>query len=89
MAQSITIWGATYANTPAVLLPKTGGGSARFDDVSGTTASAGDVVTGKKFISSNGTETNGSLVIQHYYTGSGAPSTALGVDGDIYLEVVT
>ena len=87
MAQSITIWGATYSNTPAVLLPKTGGGSARFDDVSVTTAEAGDVVSGKKFISSNGTETNGSLVIQHYYTGSSAPSSSLGANGDIYLQI--
>ena len=35
---------------------------------------------------SNGTKYTGSLVIQHYYTGSSAPSSATGVNGDIYLK---
>lgn len=29
---------------------------------------------------------SGSVVIQHYYTGSGTPSSSLGVNGDIYLK---
>lgn len=29
---------------------------------------------------------SGSVVIQHYYTGSAAPSSSLGVNGDIYLQ---
>ena len=28
----------------------------------------------------------GSVVIQHYYTGSAAPTSGLGADGDIYLQ---
>lgn len=32
MAQNITIWGASYSNVPAVELPKTGGGTAKFVD---------------------------------------------------------
>ena len=32
MAQSITICGASYTQVPAVDLPKTGGGTARFID---------------------------------------------------------
>lgn len=32
MAQNITIWGASYTNVPAVELPKTGGGTAKFVD---------------------------------------------------------
>lgn len=32
MAQSITLLGATYNDVPAVDLPKTGGGTARFWD---------------------------------------------------------
>ncbi len=32
MAQNITIWGASYTAVPAVDLPKTGGGTARFID---------------------------------------------------------
>lgn len=32
MAQNITIMGASYSDVPAVDLPKTGGGTARFYD---------------------------------------------------------
>lgn len=32
MAQAITIWGASYTDVPAVTLPKTGGGTAKFID---------------------------------------------------------
>lgn len=28
----VTLWGASYSNVPAVDLPKTGGGTARFYD---------------------------------------------------------
>lgn len=36
MAQNITLLGADYPNVPAVDLPKTGGGTARFYDVNGS-----------------------------------------------------
>ena len=45
---------------PAVLLPKTGGGTARFDDATVTTATASDVATGKVFLASDGTITTGT-----------------------------
>ena len=32
MAQSITLWGATYTQVPALEVPKTGGGTAKFID---------------------------------------------------------
>lgn len=57
-----------------------------YQDVTGVTAAAEDVVSGKTIVSSTGATVNGSLVIQHYYTGTSAPSTSLGVDGDIYLQ---
>lgn len=57
----------------------------QYKNVSGVTATASDVVTGKSFVNSTGT-VNGSLVIQHYYTGSGAPAASLGSNGDIYLR---
>lgn len=60
MAQ-VTIWGASYSDVPAVELPKTGGGTAKFIDES-------EIIT--------------------YYTGSTAPSSSLGENGDIYLKVV-
>lgn len=57
-----------------------------YQDVTGVTATASDVVNGKDIVNSSGTVVHGSLVIQHYYTGSGAPSSSTGVDGDIYLQ---
>ena len=59
---------------------------AAYQDVTGVTAAAGDVVSGKSIVDSNGNTVNGSLVIQHYYTGSGTPSSSLGANGDIYLK---
>ena len=47
MAQNITRLGANYQAVPAVLLPKTGGGQARFDDTSDADAQASDILTGK------------------------------------------
>lgn len=72
MAQNITLLGANYSDVPSVELPKTGGGTALFTDVSDTTASASDVSDGKVFYSSDGTLTIGtarvgeSLVILKY-----------------------
>ena len=60
MAQNITLMGATFQNCPAVLLPKQGGGTARFDDASVTTATAADVASGKVFLAANGTITTGT-----------------------------
>lgn len=60
MAQNITLLGASYSAVPAVQLPKTGGGTARFDDASVTTATAADVTSGKIFLASDGTITTGT-----------------------------
>lgn len=60
MAQNITLLGANYSAVPAVTLPKTGGGTAKFTDVTDTTASASDVASGKYFYDSNGTRTQGT-----------------------------
>lgn len=59
---------------------------AAYQDVTGVTATASDVVSGKDIVNSSGTVVHGSLVIQSYYTGSGAPSSSTGVNGDIYLQ---
>ena len=45
---------------PAVTLPKTGGGTASFTDVTDTTASASDVASGKYFYTSAGVRTEGT-----------------------------
>lgn len=60
MAQNITLMGASYSAVPAVTLPKTGGGTASFTDVSDTTATADDVASGTYFYTSAGVRTEGT-----------------------------
>lgn len=60
MAQNITLLGASYSAVPAVTLPKTGGGTASFTDVSDTTAAASDVASGKFFYTAAGVRTQGT-----------------------------
>ena len=60
MAQNITLLGASYSAVPSVNLPKTGGGTAAFTDVSDTTAAAADVATGKYFYTAAGVRTQGT-----------------------------
>ncbi len=49
MAQNITLLGASYSAVPSVLLPKTGGGTAQFDDttIASNGATAADIASGK------------------------------------------
>lgn len=42
---------------------------------------SGNIISGKSIFG-----VNGGVVIQHYYTGTGTPSSSLGVNGDIYLR---
>ncbi len=60
MAQNITLMGASYQDVPAVLLPKTGGGQARFTDTTPTTAVESDVASGKVFIKADGSQATGT-----------------------------
>lgn len=60
MAQNITLLGASYSDVPAVTLPKTGGGTATFTDVTDTTAAAADVASGKYFYTDAGVRTQGT-----------------------------
>ncbi len=62
---------------------------AAYQDVTGVTASASDVVSGKDIVNSSGTVVHGSLVIQHYYTSANDPTSSDGADGDIWLKVVS
>lgn len=60
MSQNITLLGASYSAVPAITLPKTGGGTARFTDVTDTTATASDVAQGLYFYTSAGVRTAGT-----------------------------
>lgn len=79
MAQNITLLGASYSDVPAVELPKTGGGTASFTDISDTTAEAEDVAQGKYFYTSNGVRTVGS-------SAGGAVTSVNGQTGDVVLD---
>ncbi len=69
MAQNITLWGASYSAVPSVLLPKTGGGTAQFDDttITSNAASASDILSGK-YAYVNGT------LIEGTGSGGGSPT---------------
>lgn len=60
MAQSVSLWGASYTDVPAIDVPKTGGGTARFTDTSPTTAVDSDVASGKVYFKSDGTQSTGT-----------------------------
>ena len=81
---NITWLGASYSNVPWLTLPKTGGGTARFDDVTDTTATASTVLSGSGFHAANGTWTNGSVTFATYYVSSSNPTG--GNNGDIWLK---
>lgn len=49
------------------------------------TATSSDILSGETAYV-NGSKVTGDLVVQHYYTGSSAPSSSLGSNGDIYIQ---
>ena len=90
--KAVTTSGISAANIKAGTVVKVGDANDddRITSVTGTftsdaNATASDIVSGKSGYV-NGSKVDGSLVIQHYYTGSSAPSSATGVNGDIYLQ---
>ena len=56
---NVTLWGQTYNNVPAIVVPS-GSGTARFTDTTPTTATEGDVILGKVFIKADGSQTTGT-----------------------------
>lgn len=61
-------------------------GSTTLIDLTSDTVTADSLLSGKTAHGKSGDIINGTLVVQHYYTGSGTPSASLGQDGDIYLQ---
>lgn len=74
MAQNITLLGATYPDVPAVDLPKTGGGTARFIDIteSGTPVYDGTTTSDTKY---------DALFLET--VGSGVDTVKVGLDMDL------
>lgn len=74
MSKNITWLGQTWNNVPALTLPQTGGGTARFTDTSPTTCVEEDVTAGKIFFKSDGTQSTG--------TGSGGGGGGINITQD-------
>lgn len=58
-------------------------------DLTSDTATAADIANGKTAHIRSGEQVTGSLQFVTYYTGTTAPSSSLGSDGDIYLKVAS
>ena len=58
-----------------------------YADISQTTATQNDVLTGKSFYNEDGVFTQGLLTVNSYYIGTTEPNAALGQDGDLYLKI--
>lgn len=83
MAQNITLLGASYSAVPAVTLPKTGGGTATFTDVTDTTAAAADVASGKYFYTDAGVRTQGTA------SGGGGSNWTLIASGTLTVNTTS
>ena len=70
MSQNITLLGASYSDVPAVTLPKTGGGTAKFTDVTDSTAVIADVSMDAYFYTSAGVRTQGSASCLRFLAGT-------------------
>lgn len=80
MSQTISLWGATYSNVPGVDLPTSPSGTARFTDVTPTTATDSDVASGKIYFKSDGTQSTGTAS-----GGGGGGSVTQDQDGYIVI----
>ena len=74
MAKNVVIRDVTYNAVPSVDIPQSGGGTAKFYDVSGANAGTADVRNGKKFYGASG-EATGSMTEKAAATYS--PSTSV------------
>ena len=88
MAQNVTVQGASYPDVPAVVLPKTGGGTSTFTDVTDTTATASDCVSGKYLYLSTGQKVQGSIATKTS-TDLSASGKTVTVPAGYYASEVT
>lgn len=61
MAQNVTIAGVSYSSVPAIDVPKTGGGTARFSDTIDDTVTAEHLERGYTAHDSSGAQITGTL----------------------------
>lgn len=85
MAQNITLMGASYSDVPSVLLPKTGGGTAQFDDttIASNGAAASDIASGKLAY------VNGSLITGTASGGGGSSWTKIGNTTELTVNMTS
>lgn len=88
MAQNLSLWGATYSAVPSILLPKSGGGTASFTDVTDTTATAADVASGKYFYTSAGVRTQGTASggSSVFFTGTFTTPSQTSTNGTVSID---
>lgn len=55
-------------------------------DLSSDTVASDKLLSGYTAHDKNGASITGNVVLQNYYTGSSAPSSSLGNNGDLYLQ---
>lgn len=85
MAQEVKIAGATFSDVPSIRVPDSNGTFHSFVDTSDANSAAGDISAGKTAYV-NGVKITGTNVFVTYYTGTDAPASSLGANGDIYLQ---
>lgn len=85
MAQQVKLMGAIYSDVPSVRLPDANDDLHTFVDTSDANATQNSLLEGATAYV-NGSKLTGAVTIVTYYTGSSAPSSSLGSDGDIYLR---
>lgn len=56
-------------------------------DLTGDTVTRDKLLLGEIAHAANGEQIVGTLAVQVYRTGSGAPDDALGADGDLYFDM--
>jgi hypothetical protein len=59
----------------------------QYANISNVTAAVGDVLTGKTFVDSTGTQKTGTLAVNSYYVSATIPDSSLGNDGDLCLKI--
>ena len=78
MAQNVTIAGASYSDVPSIDIPKTGGGIAKFYDVSEDTVTSSTLLEGITAHNSTGAKITGT--VKHRIFQGEIVSTVIGSD---------